>query len=111
MLRNTSKFFKALYLEHEIIGRTQVLLKNQSILPEKVQEFLPNMVKNNWLVKYADFEGIEKTLSSLDKRTTQHTNLQDAILNLQEGYEEFQEDFKGFFPSVQKFVLEQLENQ
>ncbi len=87
-----------------------ILLTNQSMLPKKVQEFLPNMIENNWLARYANLNGIERTLLSLDRRTAYHTNLQGALLNLQEDYEKFQEDFEEFFPLVQDFASDQLKD-
>lgn len=89
----------------------QILEENKSVLPEQVQDFLPYMVSNNWLLNYSKLYGIEKALEGLSRRIAYRVNLQQAVENLQADYHLFQEDFGAFFPEIQEFVKNFLEEK
>ncbi|MGV3539896.1 MAG: ACP phosphodiesterase [Rufibacter sp.] len=87
----------------------ELLLRQPALLPERVQEFLPYMVRHNWLVSYAQVEGITKALSSLSRRTTFESGMEKAGEELQLNYSFYQQEFRRFFPQLQAFVEEQLD--
>lgn len=86
----------------------QTLEKHEDILPQRVQNFLPSMQKDNWLVRYADFEGIERSLEGLSRRSKFASNLEKAVDNLERDYEQFNESFKLFFPEIINFTKEKI---
>jgi len=47
----------------------RLLEENFEVLPTKVKTFLPYMVNDNWLLSYAEIEGIKKVLIGMNIRT------------------------------------------
>lgn len=78
--------------------------KNQEFLPEKLQKILPLMIQNNWLVNYANFKGIDKSLKSLAKRATFESQILNALQDFQNNIEDYAQDFAIFFPDLIGFV-------
>ncbi|MDB5261598.1 MAG: hypothetical protein JWQ14_879, partial [Adhaeribacter sp.] len=58
----------------------------EAILPEKVKYFLPYMIKQNWLLNYANLEGISRSLTGLSRRTSFLSNMETAGEELQKNY-------------------------
>jgi acyl carrier protein phosphodiesterase len=73
-------------------------------MPENMQELLKYMIRQNWLVHYAELKGIAKTLKSMSKRVHFANNMATAILDLESDYTSFSEDFRLFFPDMIAFV-------
>lgn len=86
----------------------QILLAHQTILPEKVQKIFSTLMADNWFVNYANLEGIKRALQRLDKRTGYQVNFEKALDNLQQDYHYFAQDFASFFPDIQQFVEQYL---
>jgi acyl carrier protein phosphodiesterase len=86
-----------------------IFQKNYQVLPPRVQEFLPYMMLHNWLLRYADLEGIERSLAGISRRSEYAPDLSLAVQNLQNNYKEFGDEFQAFFPQLQRFVVEWLE--
>ena len=85
--------------------RTYTILKTEkNILPNRVQEFLPYMVSQNWLYKYSEIDGIERTLSGLSRRSKFAKDLETSVIALEKHYEEFDEEFNRFFPDLIDYV-------
>ncbi|TAF66521.1 MAG: DUF479 domain-containing protein [Cytophagales bacterium] len=74
----------------------------KNILPEKVQEVLPYMIKHNWLVNYAHFESLEDTFQRLAKRIEYKSPVQEAVATLQQNYEPLETDFSLFFEEIKQ---------
>lgn len=74
--------------------------KYDQVLPERVLHMLPVMISNNWLVAYASFEGIEKVLQGMSRRTTFTSHMDEALIDLKMHYDEFYEEFSLFFPEL-----------
>jgi acyl carrier protein phosphodiesterase len=86
----------------------QLLERHLDILPERVQEFLPYMRTQNWLVRYADFDGIRRSLGGIARRAKYAENLEQAIFNFQNEYEDFEQDFLLFFPDLRDMAQNYL---
>jgi acyl carrier protein phosphodiesterase len=87
--------------------RTYAVLKaNWNILPEGVQYFIPFMIERNWLMNYATIDGIGRALSGLSKRVSFENKMDESVLDLQEHYESFENDFREFFFELIKFADE-----
>jgi acyl carrier protein phosphodiesterase len=80
----------------------------EAILPEKVKYFLPYMIKHNWLLNYANLEGIRRSLTGLSRRTTFLSNMETAADELELNYDLYYADFNDFFPDLRRFVEAQL---
>ena len=84
------------------------VLEYEILLPEKVTYFLPYMMKQNWLLNYANIEGIRRSLTGLSKRTSHENNMAMAADELSLNYAFYEEEFKNFFPELQHYVKNQI---
>ena len=80
------------------------LEKNYDILSEKTISIMPYMIDQNWLASYQTIAGIEKILFQMDYRTKHRVNMQEAIVELQKYYNEFEEEFTLFFSELITFT-------
>ncbi|WKN43748.1 acyl carrier protein phosphodiesterase [Tunicatimonas pelagia] len=78
----------------------QVLHEQQTLLPPKAQQMLHYMSQHNWLLYYAELEGIARTLKGMEKRSRYPNQMGSAIANLQQHYESFEQEFSDFFAAV-----------
>ncbi|WP_201982000.1 acyl carrier protein phosphodiesterase [Hymenobacter rubidus] len=85
-----------------------LLTQHQAELPPRVQQFLPYMVQHNWLVGYAELEGIRRALGGLSRRATAGSGMETAVDELQANYAGYEADFWEYFPELQKYVAEIL---
>ena len=67
------------------------------LLPIRIQKMMPYMIADNWLVSYASIEGIAKVLEGMNRRTKNRSKMNNAIHELSEYYQEFEEEFTSFF--------------
>jgi acyl carrier protein phosphodiesterase len=81
-----------------------ILKKHWDILPEGVHYFLPFMIERNWLLNYATIEGIGRALSGLSLRVSFENKMNESVQDLREYYEDFETDFRQFFPELVNFV-------
>ncbi len=86
----------------------KLLQNNYEILTEKTQGMLPYMMGRNWLVSYASMAGLEMILFQMDHRTKNRVHMHEAIIEIQEFYTEFEEEFSLFFEELQQHCLEKL---
>jgi len=93
-------------LEDFATGFYKLLDENYDILPERSKGMMPHMTKFNWLVTYASMEGIARTLTQMDQRTKNASNMRYSIKELEEYYEVFETEFTQFFIEIQAFVKE-----
>lgn len=77
-----------------------ILLRRKDELPRKAAYMLSFMVENNWLLGYADVEGIHRALSGMARRTTFNSHMEKAKKDLEENYEVFHTHFNMFFPDI-----------
>lgn len=83
----------------------QILQQNYEILPEKVQQLLPYMQKEDWLTHYGSTYGISKALQGLTRRLKHIIDLTEALPLLEDQELAFEQDFLLFFPELQKAAL------
>lgn len=87
------------------------LEKFHHILPEGVKFMLPYMTKGNWLVNYARMEGIERALTGMARRSKHESKMELAVEDLKNNYEDFTKEFSAFYPALQEFSKQWLENE
>ncbi|MFV8224421.1 ACP phosphodiesterase [Christiangramia aquimixticola] len=93
-------------LERYVDNFYSLLKENYEILPPKVKSFLPYMMRDNWLLSYAEIDGIKKVLNGMNKRTGSKSGMNEATVELQKYYPEFALEFKRFFEDAQLFCKE-----
>lgn len=84
--------------------RYEILNTFQPILPERSARLLFYMEKQNWLLAYSNFDGMQQAFNGMSRRTTFESNMELAVVNLKAGYQEFRQEFMQFFPELQLFV-------
>lgn len=85
-----------------------LLLQYKEILPYRIQRMIPYMQAQNWLLAYAEVEGIRAILSRMAKRTSFVSHMELAANDLQQHYGAFEQEFNLFFPELQAYVDTQL---
>ena len=70
---------------------------------------LTYMERGNWLESYAEISGIDRALTGMASRTRFKSNMENASLDLERYYSEFESEFLEFFPQVTDHVKAWLE--
>lgn len=86
-----------------------IINKNQNVLNEYGNQIIYYMQKNNWLLNYSSIKGIENTLTAMTKRSRAKYNLNESILELQNHYSDYENEFFVFFKEMILFVGQQKE--
>jgi len=73
-----------------------------SILPVRVTQMMPYMVRGNWLVNYSKTEGIHRALTGMSRRTPYESRMEEAVRDLERYYDEFDQEFSAFFPELKE---------
>lgn len=86
-----------------------LLEENYAILPLATQRMMPYMIADNWLLSYASLDGIARVLNGMNRRTKNRSKMNLAILDLEENYTAFENEFRAFFEelvifSQQKYI-------
>ncbi len=86
-----------------------LLEDNYDLLPDGVKRMMPYMITDNWIYNYSKMEGIERVLNGMNRRTQNKSRMNFAILDLEEHYEAFENEFTSFFEELigfsrQKFI-------
>ena len=77
-----------------------LLRDNYDILTERIKGMMPYMIARNWFVSYATIAGLEMILFQMDYKTKHRANMQEAIVELQDFYTEFESEFFLFFEEL-----------
>lgn len=89
----------------------KTVMKKYFILPPKTKRILPFMAKDNWLKAYGTFEGLEKALNGMARRTPFESGMENAIQDLKKDYPIYEREFREFFPEVKKMAEIKLEKE
>ncbi len=88
----------------EYIQKFYDLLRNNfEILPYQIQQMMPYMLIDNWLLSYATVPGISNILIQMNKRTKNNSKMNLAVIELEEYYDEFENEFTSFFSELRLF--------
>jgi acyl carrier protein phosphodiesterase len=80
------------------------LLAQQDIMPAHIQRQLRAMVRDNWLMNYATYEGIAWTFQRMKRRVSRPDQLNGAVESLQQHEVSLGNDFLIFFPEIMSYV-------
>lgn len=81
----------------------QTLMTFDAILPESARKLLPYMINGNWLLNYAQVEGIQRALTGMTRRSSYDSKMDESINDLRQHYASFNEEFRLFFPELINF--------
>jgi acyl carrier protein phosphodiesterase len=110
LAKNWERYYKE-FLPDFAERSYRILEGFHTILPEGVKYMLPYMTKGNWLVNYARLEGIERALSGMARRSKYESKMELAVEDLKKNYDEFTQEFSIFYPELQKFSNDWLEQE
>ena len=99
LAKNWSKFSDE-KLEDYANDFYQLLQDNYDILTDRIKGMMPYMIARNWFVSYASIAGLEMILFQMDYKTKHRANMQEAIVELQDFYTEFESEFFLFFEEL-----------
>ena len=99
LAKNWSKYSNE-KLEDYAADFYQLMQDNYEILTERTKGMLPYMIGRNWLVSYATIAGLEMILFQMDYRTKHRAHMQEAIVEIQDFYTEFESEFFQFFEEL-----------
>lgn len=84
--------------------RFAILVNHFHIMPARMQRILPHMIRNNWLMAYASFEGLDKALTGISHRTTFVSRMEHAVDDLAACYSCYEKEFREFFPRLIEYA-------
>lgn len=87
----------------------QILADHDHILPEQVKHMLAYMTRGNWLLNYAKVEGIQQALTGMSRRASFESKMEQSVVDLRNSYEDFNSEFRSFFPELDSFASGWLE--
>lgn len=85
-----------------------LLQNHHAILPKRVQQFLPYMIRDNWLLSYASIPGIGKVLHQMNQRTKNRSKMNFAVVELEAYYKEFHSEFSSFFEELELYTKNEM---
>lgn len=80
----------------------------QPNMPERVVELLPYMIKQNWLVNYANFDGLQRVFNGMSRRANFESNMEKGIEVLQREYDFLEHSFFDYFPQLEIACKEKI---
>ena len=95
-------------LEEYIQDFYTLLRRDFEILPSRIQRMMPYMISDNWLLSYETIPGISKILVQMNRRTKNASKMNFAVIELEEYYSEFEDEFTSFFTELMAFSSDKL---
>ena len=80
------------------------LAAQQAQFPARVRQFFPHLVQHNWLLHYAEPEGVARSLAGLSRRATPGSGMETAGEELRRHYAAYKADFREFWPQLVQYV-------
>jgi acyl carrier protein phosphodiesterase len=78
----------------------KTLDNNKQLMPPENQNMLSYMKERNWLLAYAEIEGIDRALNGMSRRTSFVSHMEKAATYLQNDYAFYEDEFQRFFPEL-----------
>jgi acyl carrier protein phosphodiesterase len=110
LLAKNWKSFHQQSLEEFASATYRTIESFSDILPLPVRQMLPYMIRGNWFVGYAHIAGINQALSGMARRTPYTSKMDEASRELQDHYEDFEKEFKIFFPELITYTRNWLDD-
>ncbi len=86
----------------------KVFEKYFSVMPPRNQHLFPYMQKENWLLNYANVNGIKRSLTGMSRRIKNNPGIENATEELILNYAELEKDFEKYFPRLIEHVKPHL---
>lgn len=80
------------------------ILSSAEGLPQRFRHMMTYMERQNWLLSYAQIDGLHQALTGMSRRTKFPSRMEHASEDLREDYQLFKKEFDEFFPLIINFV-------
>lgn len=90
-------------LEKYVDDFYDLLESNFEILPLGTKRMMPYMIADNWLYNYSNLAGISRVLNGMNRRTQNRSKMNFAIVDLEQHYMAFEQEFTDFFEDLITF--------
>lgn len=77
-------------------------------LPIRLQQISPFLIENNWFLLYRSFDGIEKVLTGMSKRTSLPNNVEFAMKILDCHLDDLNKEFHQIITDLTKMVAKSI---
>ena len=84
-----------------------ILKHYYSILPERVQFFIPSFIKNDWINTYSSIEGIITVFYRMSLRTSLPNEIDFAREIIHKYYIQLESEFLTYFPDLIRYVVKE----
>ena len=85
-----------------------LLKEHYDILTERVKGMMPYMIARNWFVSYSTINGLQMIMFHMDHRTKNRVNMHESMVELQQYYTEFEQEFTLFFEELRDHCAEKI---
>lgn len=108
LAKNWSKYYPQ-PLDEYVQEFYKLLRENFTKLTPRIQKMMPFLITQNWLLSYATVEGIGKILAQMNMRTKGIAQMDQAVNELEEHYDEFEAEFTSFFDELILYSKQKLD--
>lgn len=77
--------------------------------PERSQQMIPFLIRQNWLGAYASIEGISVIMERMSRRASFPSKMEEAGEELLRDYSGYRSDFEAFFPELREKTFQELQ--
>lgn len=81
---------------------------NETILPERLKQITPHMIRSNWILLYQEISGIERVLAGMSRNTSLPNEVNFAIEVINREYKQLEHEFMHFFSDLKEFTENRL---
>ena len=86
----------------------RVLEDRYELLPPRTRRMLPYLTSQNWLVGYANLNGLNAVFQGMDRRTGLQSDISDAVPVLMDHYEGLKADFLEYYPLLEAYTVREI---
>ncbi|PKV51767.1 acyl carrier protein phosphodiesterase [Aquimarina sp. MAR_2010_214] len=102
------KEYSDIPLETYVAEFYDLLHEYHEVLPKQIQNFMPYMIKDNWLLSYATIPGIGTILYQMNQRTKNRSKMNFAVIELEQYYSDFDKEFRSFFEELELYTKNEI---
>lgn len=103
------KLYQSISLSDYLTQFEQTYHQHKSCLNQQTALFYDQFIQRRFLFDYDTFEGLERTLKGLERRTGTNIILSKAVSDLKDNYSIFETCYFTFFPILQTFCEKELQ--
>lgn len=89
----------------------QLMNRNREQFPDRLFYIFPYIESQNWLLSYAELNGLKQAVNGMSRRASKGEFLLNAFLQFEKDYDIYSEDFNLFFPDLQAYVKGYLNSE